>query len=367
VRIGIDVRKEWDGGIGRYIRNLVSGLESAGEVEKLHVWAKPGSRMFHRHSERFYPHVEKAGLYRIWEQVSLARKVKRVDIDLYHEPHYVIPFSTGVPLIVTVHDVIHLVFPKGPLYRIYAALQMGHAVRNARAIITPSEFSRRELIRFFPKAAGKTFPILHGLEASFSPESTGEDERIKQMLGLPEAYLFYVGNHKPHKNLLQLLDICREVFKRYPMFFLCLTGNKEDEGGAVNSAASQHGFENRVRFLGDLDNETLQVCYRHARVFVFPSLYEGFGFPPLEAMACGTPVVAFRVASLPEVIGDGGILVPPQDGKAFYDALTFLLQDSEARSAWGTKGVLRARKFRWEHSLHEHLSLYHRVLSGPLV
>lgn len=122
-----------------------------------------------------------------------------------------------------------------------------------------------------------------------------------------------------------------------------------------------------MKFLGNLGDDALRACYRYARVFVFPSLHEGFGFPPLEAMACGTPVVAFRIASLPEVIGEGGILVPPRDGKAFYQALVSLLENQEARKSWGERGVIQAGKFRWEHSIREHLSVYQQALSGPPV
>lgn len=367
MQIGIDARKEWDGGIGRYIRNLLFGLGEEDAVSRLHIWVKPGSESLRLQSDRLIPHVEPAGLYSLWEQVSLGWKVRKVGVDVFHAPHYVAPFFLKSPLVATIHDIIHLIFPKSPIHRAYAYRQIGYAVRRARILIMPSEFSKKEVMRYFPTAAGKSISILHGLEPFFSPGPPGGDKGIQHALDLPEYFLLYVGNHKPHKNLPQLLEICREIFREFPHLFLCLTGNREDENGAVYQAACRYGVEERLRFLGILDNKALRACYRRARIFVFPSLYEGFGFPPLEAMACGTPVVAFRVASLPEVMQNGGILVDRGDGMAFYQALVALLRDRETRESWRDRGLRRAREFRWDRAVHAHLKAYQAALSGSSV
>ncbi len=363
MRIGMDARKDRDGGIGRYILNLMDGLTRAEGLSRLHAWLKPDSPLRRRHPPRVYPHVERAGFYTIWEQISLGRKVRRVDLDVFHAPHYVVPFFLNVPLVVTIHDLIHLIFPKSPLHVAYARKQIAYAVAHAKKIITPSDFSRRELLRFFPESAGKTHPILHGIEAFFSPGRDEADSAISRDLYLPDSFIFYVGNHKPHKNLSQLIPVCRELFNEFPDLTLCLTGNREDEKGRVWQTARRLGVEQRIRFLGTLNNVTLRACYRLARVFVFPSLYEGFGFPPLEAMACGTPVVAFRAASLPEVVGEGGWLVPPGDGKAFYQAVARLLGDPEAWRAWSNRGKKQAARFQWGSAIEKHLQVYREAVS----
>ncbi len=363
MRVGIDVRKEWDGGIGRYIRNLVSGLLGSDEIERLHAWAKPDSDLLNLDVGNFKPHLEKARLYGLWEQISLRMKVNRIPLNLFHAPHYVIPIGLKVPLVVTIHDVIHLVFPKSPLHKRYAIAQLRYAIRSAAAVITPSSFSQEELQRFFPEAKGKTIAILHGLEDSFFREPTAGDGEIEQALRLPQRYLLYVGNHKPHKNLEQLLEVCREIFKDDPDLFLCVTGNKGDEGGRLYRAAARLGLGERIRFLGNLENDALRVCYRKALCFVFPSLYEGFGFPPLEAMASGTPVVAYRVASLPEVVGEDGILIPKGEVKRFYEVVRLLVGDAEQRKEWGRKGRARAKRFTWESAIGEHLAVYRKILS----
>jgi len=363
VRVGIDARKAWDGGIGRYLRNLMAGLLTDGKIEALHAWVKPGMELPMHARDRLKTHVESARLYGLWEQVSLRRKAGRVPIDIFHAPHYIVPLGLQVPLVVTIHDVIHLVFPKSPPHKGYAALQMRIAVNSARAIITPSDFSRRELTRYFPGTAEKTVAIPHGLEPGFFDPPADTDLEIKQRLRLPERYLLYVGNHKPHKNLGQLLDICRELFCRHPDVQLCVTGRREEEGGRLFREVRRLGLESRVRFLGNLDNEALRVSYRNACCLSFPSLYEGFGFPPLEAMACGTPVVAFRVASLPEVIGEGGILVPPGDLKGFHAAVATLLTNDAARAEWREKGRRRASVFRWEDATDRHVEVYRACLS----
>ncbi len=363
MRIGMDIRKELDGGIGRYIRNLLRGLANSEDISTVHVWAKPDSRILKEETDHLEPHVERARLYGLWEQVALSRKVRRVPVDLFHAPHYIVPVSMKIPLIVTIHDIIHIVFPKSLPHKQFAILQMKYAISHARVIITPSSFTERELRRYFPEAAGKTISIPHGLEPSFFEAPSGEDERIKKTLGLPERYLFYVGNHKPHKNLGQLLEICRDIFHEIPDLYLCVTGESSDEGGRLFEAVTRLGLGDRVRFLGTLGNEALRSCYRNASCFVFPSLYEGFGFPPLEAMACGTPVVAFNVASLPEVVGEGGILVPPGDKKGFHDAVLTLLKGEEARKAWIERGRVQAGKFRWKDAVAAHIAAYREALS----
>ena len=362
MRIGIDVRKEWDGGIGRYIRNLMEGLLKSEEVTELHAWAKPDSGILRRGERKLISDAENAGLYRIYEQISLRKKVHQASVDLFHSPHYIVPFSLRIPLIVTVHDIIHLVFPKNFLHQWFARMQIGYAVRSARVIITPSAFSKNELARYFPGAEGKTIPILHGLEPAFSPNPIEGEAEIKQKLNLPERYLFYVGNHKSHKNLGSLLEICREIFREDKEVVLCVTGEKEDEGGSLYKTAVRLGVEQRLRFLGTLENDALRVFYRNALCFIFPSLYEGFGFPPLEAMACGTPVVAFRVASLPEVVGEGGILVPKGDMKGFYEAIQTLLKEDGMRRTWMEKGLNQAKKFKWDDAIEKHVKVYKKAL-----
>ncbi len=367
MRIGFDARKESDGGIGRYIRNLIAGLRQTPEISHLHVWVRPKSEILRRPSPRFHPRVERAGFYTLREQVALGCKVRQSVLDLFHEPHYVVPFFLNIPLVVTIHDIIHLIFPRSYLHREYAKRQIAYATKRAKQIITPSEFSRRELLRFFPMAAAKTRAILHGLAPFFSPGPDAEDATLCHTLNLPESFLFYAGNHKPHKNLPWLLETCRETFRDFPDLYLCLTGTQQEERGTVWRTARHLGVEQRIRFLGNLDNRELRICYRHAKAFVFPSLYEGFGFPPLEAMACGAPVVAFRVASLPEVIGEGGILVPPNDRRAFLHALDSLLSDEEARQTWAHKGRRQAARFQWDTAIRQHLSVYQQALAPPSV
>ncbi len=363
MRLGIDVRKAWDGGIGRYIRNLVEGLLPLGVVQKIHLWHRPGDPFLKGEHNKVVRHVEKAVPYRFFEQVSLRRKINEADLDLFFSPHYVVPIGLKMPLAVMIHDVIHLVFPKSLFHRGYALTQMGHAIRTARVILTPSEFSRREILRFFPQASGKIYAIPHGLEASFSGGPIEGEEGIVRRLKLPERYLFYVGNHKSHKNLFQLLEICQKLFERFSDLYLCLTGDETEEGGNLLREIRRRGIQERVRFLGTLDNEALRVGYRNALCFVFPSLYEGFGFPPLEAMACGTPVVAFRVASLPEVVGEGGLLVRRGDSKEFYEAVRMMVEREEFRREWGERGKQKAAEFRWEASIAKHIEIFQRVLS----
>ena len=219
-----------------------------------------------------------------------------------------------MPVVVTIHDVIHLMFPQYLPNRVafsYAKWSITQAAQRATRVMTVSESSKRDILRFVDTEPDKIDVIYNAYDERFAMEPREEDVvRVRERYQLTDEFVLYAGNVKPHKNLERLIDAFALVRKRgLDHLKLVLIGDEISKYTALRRAVHQHQLHKYVRFLGYLPEETLAVMYRLAGVFVFPSLYEGFGLPPLEAMASGTPVVTSNVSSLPEVAGDAAVLV----------------------------------------------------------
>ena len=218
----------------------------------------------------------------------------------------------------TIHDCIHLMFPQylpGRLAHRYAHTSISLASRRATRVLTVSESSKRDILKFVDIPASKIDVIYNAYDERFAVEPREEDVvRVRERYQLHDEFVLYAGNVKPHKNLERLIEAFQLVRSRgLDHLKLVLIGDDISKYAALRRAVHHHQLHKYVRFLGYLPEETLAVMYRLAGVFVFPSLYEGFGLPPLEAMASGTPVVTSNVSSLPEVAGDAAVLVDPYD------------------------------------------------------
>jgi glycosyltransferase involved in cell wall biosynthesis len=268
--------------------------------------------------------------------------------------------------VVTIHDCIHLMFPQYLPNRMalgYARASMALAARRATRILTVSESSKRDIIRFFGTASDKIDVIYNAYDERFAVEPREEDVvRVRERYQLHDEFVLYAGNVKPHKNLERLIEAFFLVRSRgLDHLKLVMIGDDISKYAALRRAVHRHQLHKYVRFLGYLPEETLAVLYRLAGVFVFPSLYEGFGLPPLEAMASGTPVVTSNVSSLPEVAGDAAVLVDPYDPQSIADGIYAVLTDEHLRRELRHKGLSRARQFSWEASVRRVREIYHEV------
>jgi glycosyltransferase involved in cell wall biosynthesis len=245
----------------------------------------------------------------------------------------------------------------------YARSSISLAARCATRIMTVSESSKRDILRFVDVDPDKISVIYNAYDERFAVEPQEEDVvRVRERYQLHDEFVLYAGNVKPHKNLERLIEAFQLVRKcGLDHLKLVLIGDEISKYAALRRAVHQHQLHKYVRFLGYLPEETLAVMYRLAGVFVFPSLYEGFGLPPLEAMASGTPVVTSNVSSLPEVAGDAAILVDPYDPHAIADGIYQVLSDEALRRDLRGKGLLRARQFSWEASVRRIHDIYDRV------
>jgi glycosyltransferase involved in cell wall biosynthesis len=368
MRIAIDARKLHDFGIGTYIRNVLSGLARIdGDTEYIALCRPADVDRINELGPNFRAVPETAAPYSVGEQVWIPLSLVRERAHLLHEPHYVLPIATRCRTVVTIHDCIHLMFPQylpNRLAHVYARASMWSAVRQSDRILTVSEASKRDILRFFGVDANKVEVIYNAIDERFSrPADEARMDQARQRYQLDHPFLLYVGNIKPHKNLERLIDAFgRARAQGLDDLRLLIIGDEISKYPALRQAVHRHRLDKYVRFLGFQPYETLAAFYRLARAFVFPSLYEGFGLPPLEAMACGTPVVTSNVSSLPEIAGGAAVLVDPYEPASIADGIVRAVSDETLRADLIARGLARAGEFSWEPSVAALHRIYMEVL-----
>ena len=318
---------------------------------------------------RFEALVERAGNYSVREQFSVPMTLARARVDLFHAPHYVVSPFTTIPYVVTIHDCIHLRFPQylpSQAARVYAQVMMRTAARRARRVLTVSQASKDDIRHFLGVPDSKVEVIHNAIDAGIAAAPTAEAiTRVCQRFQLTSSYILYAGNIKPHKNVDRLIEAYSILRRRgYEQVKLLIIGDEISKYLNLRRLVHRFQLHQHVRFFGFVPEATLAVLYRKAAMFVFPSLYEGFGLPPLEAMAAGTPVITSKVSSLPEVVGDAALLVDPMDAGAIADAMARLLDDEALRRDLIRRGHERARAFSWTRSVARTREVYGEVLAA---
>jgi glycosyltransferase involved in cell wall biosynthesis len=308
----------------------------------------------------------KSPLARLWrEHVLLPQACRRERIDLLHCPKSAIPFYSPCPTVVTLHDLIPLRHPETEKLaaRIYWRLQIPIAARRSSFIITDSEHARQEIIADFKVDPERIKAIMLG----FNPEMLAQRDpaaaqAARAKYGLPDSYLLYVGTIQPRKNIDTLIEAYyRLQQQRCELPKLVIVGRKGWLYDKLFARIAALGLADAVLFTGFVPDEELPYIYDGARLFAYLSFFEGFGLPPLEAMACGIPVVTSDATSLPEVVKDAGIAVPPADVDKVAEAIARILGDSGYAAFLGQRGRERARLFSWEAAARETLEVYRRV------
>jgi len=367
MRVAIDARKLHDFGIGTYIRNLLRHLARTDHsTEYVLLCGEADLGVAAQLGPNFRAVLEPSPNYSLREQVHVPWVLRRERPDLYHAPHYVLPAGVRCPSVVTIHDCIHLMFPQylpNRLAYAYARAQMWSAARRSDCILTVSEASKRDILHLFNVRPEKIVVVYNAIDSHFANTPSEEAvTRVRERYQLDHKFVLYVGNIKPHKNLVRLIEAFDEL-RRGDLedLKLLIIGDQISRLPALRRAVHRHKLHKQVRFLGYVGDDQLAILYRLASVFVFPSLYEGFGLPPLEAMASGTPVVTSNVSSLPEVVGDAAVLVNPYDVDAIVDGLRRVLTDPVLAADMSRKGIERAREFSWERSVAKTWAVYQTI------
>jgi glycosyltransferase involved in cell wall biosynthesis len=369
MRIAIDARKLHDFGIGTYVQNLLRQLARLDADSDYVLFCRKEDRdALAALGPNFRISVDSSTPYSVREQASIPSHLLRERVDVYHSPHYVLPPLVPCRSVVTIHDCIHLMFPQylpNRLAYVYAKTFMWWAAHRSARVLTVSEASKRDILRYFDIPEEKVTVIHNGLDERFRvPPPDAEIHRVRERFQLDERFILYAGNVKPHKNVERLIDAFHVLHTNgFEHLKLLIIGSDISKYATLRRAIHTHDLHKYVRFLGFVSDETLAALYRLAAVFVFPSLYEGFGFPPLEAMASGTPVVASNLSSLPEVLGDAALLVDPYDANALAGAIRRVLVDDVLRRELSARGQAKVQEYSWEEAARRVRQIYQEVAS----
>jgi glycosyltransferase involved in cell wall biosynthesis len=374
MKIAIDARKWRDYGIGTYVRNLVRHLAHLDRETTYFLFCNRADEATLRDlAQNFVPVVDESRHYRFREHVSIPRKLRRLGADLLHSPHYVLPILCDRRSVVTIHDCIHLLFPEYLPSRfalLYAKEMMRSAIRRSDLVLTVSEASRRDILHFHPHADPDRIEVVPNAidEGILADPGDEEMERVRERYQIRGRFVLYAGNVKPHKNIERLIAAFGHVRQRpgHEDLKLLIIGEETNRYQSLRRSMETAGVRADVRFFGFVPQTTLAALYRMASVFAFPSLYEGFGLPPLEAMACGTPVVTSRISSLPEVVGDAAVLVDPYREEDIADGLCRVLDDDALRADLVRRGQARVQQFSWDRSVRAIHAGYMKVLGVPV-
>lgn len=356
-------------GIAVYIANLLCHLAQQREAEDGLDYAvllgggqlPPGCGM--RGIRTAWPTARPMGRI-MWEQVALPGVLRRLRADLLHAPAFIGPLISPYPQVITLHD---LSFFRHPAFfkranRLYLRAMTPLACRRAAAVIAVSEFTAREAVALLGVASERVHVITHGVDPRFRPLPPAEVARFRTAQGLPERFILHMGTLEPRKNLVRLVQAFAQGAPAD--VHLVLAGGRGWLYETIFAEVARLDVQDRVHFPGYVPAETQALWYNAAELFAYVSIYEGFGLPVLEALACGAPTLTSATTALPEAAGDAALTVPPDDVAAIADGLARLLADAALRADLRARGLAHAARFSWETTAHRTAALYRRIAGG---
>ena len=366
LRIVVDVRRVRDFGIGTYIRGLLHALGAIDQSNEYILVALPEDEgSFSGLPPNFNTVTyRKSDSYSL-NHVAFPLFLHRLQPSLVHIPLNQVPLFMMEPYVVTIHDMASLLFEGGSGLRMQIRrFLLRRGLLRAKRIMAVSEATRRDVHDALGIPADRIRLVYNAPNPDFFRPPTGERARILERYQIDYPFLLYAGNIRPQKNIPRLVEafaVAREHLSRHPVYrdlHLIIIGDEISRYPSVRRAVIQTRVEKAVRFLGFVPFEALRIFFESAALFVFPSLYEGFGLPPLEAMATGTPVVASNVSSLPEVLGDAALLVNPENVFEIARAIQEALLDEDLRGELIAKGKAQAARYSWDRTAREVLEVY---------
>jgi glycosyltransferase involved in cell wall biosynthesis len=356
---------ERGGGIGTYSYELIKNFNKKNEYYLIHhtpidldIYTTNHEILIKRCSLPF------KGI--IWRLINTPLKLKfKKKLDLVHDPYGIGPLSFKMPFkkVITIHDLTPTLFPHtfSSMAVVSHKLLLPRTLKTADKIITDSNSTKNDLINYFNIPEEKIRVILLAADEKFKPLSNKEIKEAKQKYSLNFPFILYVGTLEPRKNIPSLIKAFYKLKKKNLQYKLVIAGKRGWKYKEIFETIDKLNLQNDVVFTGYVSDEDLPALYNAADLFVYPSIYEGFGLPPLEAMACGTPAITSNTSSLPEVVGDAGIMVDPPDVDGLADAMYEVLTKEGLRANMIKKGLERAKTFSWEKCARETLEVYEEV------
>jgi glycosyltransferase involved in cell wall biosynthesis len=381
MRIGIDAHfASYElRGIGKYVVQLVSGLMRAEGAHEYVIYGDP--RMFSQPNGRGNVKFRDPGnlSYPVWEQVLLPRWVRQDSVELLHCPANTAPIALPkqLNLVITIHDVMYLLpesilrpsrVLRQRLGSFYRRSVVRRVARRADRIIAVSEFSKREIAEHLRIVPNRIHAIHEGIDEQFARLASAITSPPKEIGGesLDAPFVLALGAGDPRKNTLAVIRAYGSRWRELPnQEKLVIVGLRDWRSSPAYDLVRQLGLSEKVLFAGYVSEELLAWLYASGRCFLYPTLYEGFGFPPLEAMGCGTPVITSNCTSVPEVAGEAAILVDPKSEKSIGDALVRLLRDEPLRRQLIQRGREQVRKFSWQETVRKTLGVYEELSERP--
>jgi len=345
-------------GVQRYVVDLSVALDRLEEVEIVRVSAPSGSGGRLR---RGATSLSRRAFY----SVAMARDVRRRGAQLLHIPSPYFPRNLGVPMVLTVHDMLPWRYPEyvGRKQALRTKALLGRAAKRASRIIVGSEYTRNEVSKLLEVDPARVRVTPWGLDLRFAPvESTSM--WLARRFGIPGRYVLSSGTREPRKNLVTLISAFESFQLENPEYTLVVVGERPNPGSAIEAA--MNGSNARIVRAGFVTDEELVRLYGSAACFAFPSLYEGFGFPPIEAMACGAPVVCSDRASLPEIVGEAAVLVDPTDADLIAEGLQSVLGSPQRATEYRERGLEHARRYTWPRCAEATAQIYREALEDPV-
>ncbi len=374
MKIAIDIRRLADFGVGTYIRNLVRMLARQDRTNRYLLVDGPDSAAGLPEELEALPENFNRVTFRPKDQtlrnhLQFRFLMRTYGIDLLHVPHVRVPLLLPCPYVVTVHDLAEFFFPTDDGLRGSLRYFLGRrALARAARVLAVSQATRRDVTRLFRVPAGRIEVVYNAIDDRFAQSNRREDaQRILERYGVNYPFLLYAGSVKPQKNVVRLIEAFAAVkgevgeHPTYRELKLIVIGDEPSNNPDLRRTVVRCRMEQEVRFLGFVPLDVLRVFYQAAAAFVFPSLYEGFGLPPLEAMAQGTPAVVSNAAALPEVLGQAAVMVNPENVFDIARGIRRVLLEPETRAYLRCRGLEQVKRFSWERSIERVLEIYRQA------
>lgn len=362
-------------GVGSYAKNLITSLTKFDTENQYFIFVKrEHSNVFTINQSNlsiiYQKNILRNKILRVlWEQFILPLYIKRLKIDLLHSIHYTIPLFAGCKVVVTFHDMTFFLYPKKHIFikRIFFKLFIYISSWRANRLIAVSNNTKKDIIKFMHINNGKIDVVYEIIDSKYHPiKNKSAILKVKKKYKIFNKFILYVGTLEPRKNIVNLIQAYYKLISKNNVTHqLVIVGKKgwhyQEIFKIVTKLNLNKGRE-RIVFTGYVSEEELPFLYNAADVFVYPSLYEGFGIPPLEAMACGVPVISSNLSSIPEVIGEAGILINPYNIQDIYQTLYKLLNDDKLKKELKSKGLKRAQEFSSEKLANETIKVYKKTM-----